>query len=638
MALLTALALAAFPAVANTLYVDAAYTGPEDGSSQQPFRSISDALDQTVDGRGDTVVVRAGAYLGPVTVWPGTILISEDGAAQTFIQGADESAPVDLVRLDQGAVLRGFSIGETGGAAVRVLLSAHAEVTNCVFYESGTGLLVEPGCRITAVNNTLFRNGTGVHAEPGANIAPLRNNILAENGLAVSVAVGGQVESNYNAFHRNTVLAAGDFAPGDHDLSTNPRFAGANALNLHLQASSNARDAGDPALGFRDRDGSRNDLGADGGPFGVLDSLAPRVLVTATLAPPSGQPPAAVFFDARPSHDAWGIDAWEWDFDARDGIGIEAFGSSNGKVYTAPGGYLVTLRVRDNSGIIGESVLNLQIGDAPMVTAASADPAIGPAALPVQFSASATGNDPLTFAWDVDGDARNDLSGAFPSYTFPQGTKPGLRHVILSVTDIHDVVTQARIPVTISARPVLASARLTLGQAADLAVDAPASPLHGLAVHVPANAHNETMSIGVSSVDPASMPLTPPGTVLRCFDLSPQGITFAASITVEVPLAANETGLEIWSYEPESQTWSNESGRRVRLSKIGQPMLSFEVGRFGVYAVTRTSAKTDKTLAWWGCSGVPQTSPGGTCGDLLMLAVLLMALFPGRRVRIRKHA
>jgi hypothetical protein len=76
----------------------------------------------------------------------------------------------------------------------------------------------------------------------------------------------------------------------------------------------------------------------------------------------------------------------------------------------------------------------------------------------------------------------------------------------------------------------------------------------------------------------------------------------------------------------------------VRLSKIGQPMLSFEVGRFGVYAITRTSAKTDKTLAWWGCSGVPQTSPGGICGDLLMLAVLLMALFPGRRVRIRKHA
>lgn len=622
------LALTAFAAHAapRTVYVDAAYTGVQDGSSNHPFTTIAAALEQTTDRKGDTVVVRQGSYAGGITVWPGTFLISEDGAAQTFIQGTSGSA-ADLVRLDAGAVLRGFTIGGTSGAAIRVLLNADAEVTNCVLYDSGTGLAVEAGGAVSCANNTLVMNATGISLEADAVADPMRNSILAQNTYGMGISSGATVVSDYNDFYKNGTLAVGIFTPGDHDLPVNPQFADGEGLNFHLRAGSKLRDAGDPVAGFNDLDGSRNDIGADGGPFGLLDLLVPAIFVTAQLTPASGQPPVVAYFNAGASSDAWGIDAWEWDFDARDGVSLEAFGSTNGKLFSAPGGYLVTLRVRDNSGQTSESMFGMNLGDAPQIQQLDVTPSIGPAPLSVQLAAAAEADAPV-FDWDVNNDGQPDLTGAATAYTFPQGVKPGLYHMVLTVTDAEQVVTQLYTSATISRGAPAVSARLLLGQAADLAVDDAASSLNGMTVHIPANALNEALTVGVVPVSAAVLPKAPGDTLVQAFELAPAGVLLADYFAVGVPVSDGEAGYQVWFYDAAKQIWTANPIRHLRVPEGSPAKVTFETGCLGLFAVTKSGTDAKAGGVMLCCAPGGQNEGGANLGDaVVFLAALFCCVF-----------
>jgi len=54
--------------------------------------------------------------------------------------------------------------------------------------------------------------------------------------------------------------------PGDGALSEDPRFVNDRGGDYHLEDDSPCIDAGDPAVPFEDPDGTRNDMGAYGGP------------------------------------------------------------------------------------------------------------------------------------------------------------------------------------------------------------------------------------------------------------------------------------------------------------------------------------------------------------------------------------
>jgi hypothetical protein len=97
----------------------------------------------------------------------------------------------------------------------------------------------------------------------------VRNNIVAEGqGFGMS-AEGTGATLGYNDFWRNTPAdAPKDLALGPGHISADPRFKDPEHLDFRLAADSPCVNAGDPEARSNDTDGTRNDMGAFGGPGG----------------------------------------------------------------------------------------------------------------------------------------------------------------------------------------------------------------------------------------------------------------------------------------------------------------------------------------------------------------------------------
>ena len=611
-----------------TLYVDATNGRPgRDGSVEAPYLTINEALAQVVADRGDTVLVRPGDYAERVDLPAGTLLISEAGATRTFIIGTP-SVPADLVTLERGGVIRGFSIGETGGAAVRVPVNGSAEITNCVVYASESGIRAEVDADLKCVNNTIYNNLTGLSAGPGATVDPFRNNIIAENTTGIFAGDGATVASAYNGLHNNATNYSGA-NPGNTDFPSNPLFANAQGLNFHLRDVSNMRDAGDPAATANDRDGTRNDVGADGGPNGALDILAPQIIAQSFPSPAQGQAPLVVLFDARASLDEWGIGSWQWDFDAKDGVSVEGFGASVQVLYNAPGGYLVTLLVTDNSGFESKATYSVRVGNPPNV-GISASVKAGPAPLAINFGADVFSGEDLTFAWDFDSDGVTDATGDAPTYTYPAGSAPGIYTVTLTATDGEGVATQVQTPITVTEFAIESSANLSAGAAAVIVVDNEDSPINGAQVTVLPNTVNSPVTIGVSSLTEDDLDLQPQGSVASLINLSPSGIVFSRGIRVEVPLPAAVTdvsGLKVAYYDPGAQAWFTDGLGAVRVLDGTPKRVQFETSHFTTFAITLNSVPEPPKQIFCGGGG----TRGNSTGDVAVVALALAALAMSRR-------
>jgi hypothetical protein len=92
------------------------------------------------------------------------------------------------------------------------------------------------------------------------------NNIFAYNSTGISVALGPTSSGSFNDYFSNGVDIQGA-ALSVTDMAVNPLFIDVLALNLSLDPNSPLRNAGSPATEYNDTDGSRNDLGMEGGPY-----------------------------------------------------------------------------------------------------------------------------------------------------------------------------------------------------------------------------------------------------------------------------------------------------------------------------------------------------------------------------------
>ncbi|MCB9743305.1 MAG: putative metal-binding motif-containing protein [Alphaproteobacteria bacterium] len=191
-----------------------------------------------------------------------------DGASVTFKRAAlmDNSATdggaiqVDAAELDLNNAVLAFNSASTDGGALHVLTGT-ALVTNATIDHNGAtnggGALVGSGGSLELLNSLLTNNSSG-------------NGLTGETGAAVSVQYSGSylntpatysnLSSDPNADASNTeifidymsVVDDGDVLNDDH----------------HLTSTSPVIDLGHPAAEFNDVDGTRNDMGAYGGPDG----------------------------------------------------------------------------------------------------------------------------------------------------------------------------------------------------------------------------------------------------------------------------------------------------------------------------------------------------------------------------------
>lgn len=126
------------------------------------------------------------------------------------------------------------------------------------------------------VNNTF----TGTRM-PGAALSvsgtgpvEIRNNVV-KTGFDVGIDSPAGTTLEYNDVFGHATNYTGGGMPGVGSLSMDPGFVDEVNFDYHLSLTSPVRDMGDPDPRYNDADGTRNDMGAYGGPAAVAHAVPP---------------------------------------------------------------------------------------------------------------------------------------------------------------------------------------------------------------------------------------------------------------------------------------------------------------------------------------------------------------------------
>ena len=574
------------PGPPQTYYVDAANGEAGDGSRDNPFSTIGDAVSATRSFRDDTIYVLPGEYVENVQLKPETNLVSADGAFHTTILAPAAKAVYEVLTAADRCVVRGFTISQAP-TAVRLPAGVTAELTNCVFHSCDVGVYAGIDSQLILNNNTIYGNrSSGVFADDDATLLSLNNNIFVANDVGILAVSATGVGGGYNILFDNGQDYIG-IEPLETDFKDDPLFVNELSFNFHLRLSSPARDGGDPGQNFLDPDGTRNDIGADGGPSGVTDDLLPvPVIVTEPrhrLA--FGDPPFTVLFDGSGSNDEWGIASYSWDFDAMDGFQEDAFGPEVQHTFDQAGTFTVTLQVADNNNLVNSATIEVVVGEPPVVDV-TALPAAGAVPLVVQFTTDAFDPDggQLTYSWDFTASGQIDSISADPQHTYLDdgGYVPSV-----TVSDDEGAITRATLPVTGTVWPVQGAEQVDGAAGGTVVVSEVSSSLHEAAIDMPAGALSGTKVVTIGAAD--NPPASDGDVFVVTVETGPAGTRFSHNVTVTVPLPAHfsdDKSFDVRGFDVETQTWSTAGIKHVRrVESSSGRAAQFQTNHLGLFTV-----------------------------------------------------
>lgn len=247
----------------NCVHVQTGNESIPTGTRDNPYPDIQEAI---LNSGGDIIYVHQGSYAG----WtePGAekgnismmdnIAVVGDGPAVTNL-----NAVVGFENVT-GAQLTGFTITESVQA-----ISSSAKLMNNVIKSSSPTAIWAFKSDMEIINNTITGHEMDAIFLHDSCSATIKNNIIVNNGKGISGFENAETDINYNDIWGNKVDYFEFFSPGEYDISYDPLFKDAGNNSFFLQPESPCIDAGDPNPRMNDPDGSRNDMGAFGGPYAI---------------------------------------------------------------------------------------------------------------------------------------------------------------------------------------------------------------------------------------------------------------------------------------------------------------------------------------------------------------------------------
>jgi len=248
---------------------------------------------------GDTVLVAPGIYKESIDIVKGIVLLSEQGADYTVIDGTGKNKAQVVLATHHGCVLSGFTIRSQDSFTFGIDCGSFSpRIENCIIENmsySGVicknssptirynlikgsqqaGIIMNTSAMPQIINNTIVNNRDGIVVFVNSNPV-IKNNIIANNaGPGIESQSGSRTTNSYNDLWGNSRNYGGASVKGVGEISASPLFIGGNPSNYHLQANSPCVNAGDPASPT-DPDGTRADMGAfyfDIGTVGVTENF-----------------------------------------------------------------------------------------------------------------------------------------------------------------------------------------------------------------------------------------------------------------------------------------------------------------------------------------------------------------------------
>ncbi|MFA6979901.1 MAG: cohesin domain-containing protein [Ignavibacteriaceae bacterium] len=306
-----------------------------DGAADNPFLTIEEGFNTAK--YGDTVKVLPGIYDEVVNMKSGVSLIGTD---------ASECKITGFVNAGSNCVLKGFTISNTitcnsvglliteniirvpviippGMPGIYISKKASVVITKNYITESYVGISLSNECNATIRNNIITAMSAGIlinlfssatitnntiivsdysciHAGMET-VAVIENNILIGLDSTKAAAIV-QVSSKSISLNYNDMWSTyPTYITGTANKFLNPLFVNQDVQNYRLLSNSPCKDAGNPFVGFNDQDGTRNDMGAFGGPDPIEESvttqLTKSIMISRLSANPGDTVSAFVSFD-----------------------------------------------------------------------------------------------------------------------------------------------------------------------------------------------------------------------------------------------------------------------------------------------------------------------------------------------------
>lgn len=243
------------------------YTVDDDGPAD--FNTIHDAINAAHSG--DMIFVYPGVYKEHVEMKDEVNLFGSGPHVCTIDANSSWGETVKF----EGSALTIISGFKITGANIGITYSGPLIVRNNIITGNQVGISLGFGNQpiiSNIINNTIASNGnSGIKIFNAPEAQVIKNNIIVSNGtygIYCSNSSTGNISFNdvwNNSTNYYNAVALSPFTPvpGTGEISQNPAFEDAD---FHLAEDSPCKDTGAPGPEFNDPDGTRNDMGAFGGP------------------------------------------------------------------------------------------------------------------------------------------------------------------------------------------------------------------------------------------------------------------------------------------------------------------------------------------------------------------------------------